>query len=93
MANDLTTNPLVVDTAAATVLWTDYFKPKSVRWVGATTAGHAAEIQDQNGKVMYRAVADGANFIDDALIEREDPGWNGFKVPTLDSGKLYITYC
>jgi hypothetical protein len=92
MANDLTKNPLIIDTAAPTVLLpaTQPMRVKSVRWVGATTAGHLAEIQDANNNVLWSSVAAGANNVEGEL---EEVWWReGMKVPTLQSGVLYITY-
>jgi hypothetical protein len=91
MANDLTKNPMVIDTAAATVLWSDPIKIKSIRWVSkSATAGDDIEIQDSNNQELWVSVASGANYSEEVIIER---WWHeGFKVPTLDSGTLYISY-
>lgn len=89
MPNDLTGNPLIIDTPGATVLY-GQIKVKSIRWVGATTAGHVVEIQEPDGDVLWRSLASGANHVEADLIER---WWHdGFKVPTLGSGVLYIEY-
>lgn len=90
MANDLTKQPWMVDTAAGTVLTTERLKVKGVRWVGATTAGHQAVITDRNSRTVWESVAAGANHVESDLIESEDPGWDGLRVPTLGSGRLYI---
>lgn len=90
MANDLTTNPWVIDTASASVLSSMLMRVKTVRWVGATTAGHKATIKDRNGKVMWDSVAAGANYVESELIE-DITSWDGIAVTALDSGKLYIT--
>src|SRR6267142_2538687 len=92
LANDFTSNPWIVDTPAATILSTDQIRVRGVRWVGATTAGHAAEIQDQAGKVKWSSVASGANYVEADLLNSPPIGFNanGLKVPTLASGKLYI---
>lgn len=90
MANDLTYNPLVIDTAAATTLISYPIFVKSIRWVGATTAGHTVSVQDPDGNVLWSSVAGGSNNIEADLIERI---WqDGFAVPTLQSGTLYIGY-
>jgi hypothetical protein len=56
--------------------------------VGGTTAGHAAVIQDPSGRVLWTAVATGDNYTDQSLLETV---WSeGFEVPTLASGRLYV---
>lgn len=88
MANDLTSIPWIIDTAAATILTNDRIRVKAVHWVGATAAGHQVIVQNNVGRELFRADAFGANNVDRLLIEDD---WRlGFKVPTLDSGKLYI---
>lgn len=87
MANDLTGDPYIIDTAAATVLSTINLFIKSIRWVGGTTAGHTAVIQDQKGNVIWTSEASGANYVESEIIEQ----WiDGLIVPTLTSGVLYI---
>ncbi len=92
MANDFTSNPWIIDTAGSTVLCTDLIRVKGVRWVGGTTAGHAATITDKAGKVKWTSLASGANNVEGDDINSPPQGWNwdGLIVPTLASGKLYI---
>ena len=60
----------------------------SVRWVSATQQGDIAEIQDADGKTLWKSVASGAGFTDQQLLNR---WWKtGFKVTTLSSGTLFI---
>lgn len=92
MANDFTSNPWIVDTAAATLLTADRIYVKGIRWIEGTTAGHIVEIQDKNNKVKWRSVIAGINPVESDLIEALPASWDGMKVPTLQSGKLYITY-
>ena len=42
MANDLTGNPLVIDTASATPIMTDDVYLDAIRWVGATNSDRLA---------------------------------------------------
>lgn len=87
MANDLTADPWIVDTAGAGVLSTNKIYIKSVRWVGGTTAGHTAVIHDQKSNIIWSSVASGANYVESEIIEQ----WiDGLIVPTLASGTLYI---
>jgi hypothetical protein len=91
MANDLTGNPLIVDTAASTVLTTENLYVKSIRWVApAAVAGNAVAVKTPAGKMLWESTAAGANYVEEALIEAN---WEtGFQVPTLATGVLYITY-
>ncbi len=89
MSNDLTDNPLIVDTSAATVLVTNHIKVKGVRWVAETTsAGDVAEVKDADGNVKWASVvAVAANHSEADLIEE---WWDGLIVSELDSGTLYV---
>lgn len=87
MANDLTGNPWIIDTAGANILSTDQIHIKSIRWVNATTVGHHATIQNQLGKVIWDSYASGAGYIESEMIEQ---WFSGLIVPTLGSGILYI---
>ena len=91
MANDLTSNPWVIDTASATSLTTQRIKVKGVRWIGATTAGHTCVIQDDDSKVKWASVAPSSNYVEADTPTNSTP-WNGIKVPTLGSGTLYIEF-
>ena len=92
MANDLTNNPWVIDTAAATVLTAMRLRVRGVRWVDATTAGHKATIQNAAGKIVWDSTAAAANNVEGDQISDFGPfpDWDGLIVPTLASGKLYI---
>lgn len=94
MANDLTNNPWVIDTASATALTAMRARVTTIRWVGATDAGHTAVITNAAGKVIWAGNAGSADHSEDA----QTPGYRtrgldtaGLVVPTLGSGKLYIT--
>lgn len=89
MANGIRDHVWVIDTAGAALIASEEIRIDHVRWVGATTAGHQAEIANGAGQVMWASVASGANFLEEShgldLRVRD-----GFSVPTLGSGKLYI---
>ena len=91
MSNVLTTNPLKIDTAGSAVLLASNLFPMSVRWVGATTAGHVAEITDKNDVPVWKSVAAIATNNAEAEQVNAKKPWKGLKVPTLASGVLYIT--
>lgn len=68
---------------------------KSIHWTGATTAGHLLEIAESstigdNSKVLYRSVADAANFVDRQLIEVHYD--KGLEITDLDSGEVQVIY-
>ena len=91
MANDITNNPLLLDTAAATSITAITFVATKIRWVGATTAGHTVSITNAGGTVKFAGEATGANYSES---EHFDPPliFEGLIMPTLASGKIYI-YC
>jgi hypothetical protein len=95
MANDITKWPLVIDTASGTAVLTSSLRIKKIRWVNATTAGHQASIQDQNGNIFWESIASGANYVEESDFSTEEshrPVLYGLKVPTLGSGKLYLYF-
>lgn len=93
MANDLTKNPWVVDTAGSANLSTAYANVRSISWVGGTTAGHEARVTDSNGTIFWRRLATGANYNADTEFQGRRGRWmQGLRVPNLDSGTLYITF-
>ena len=90
MVNALTGRIWFVDTVDADVIDARPIKVKSVRWVGGTTAGHAAIIRDPvTNTTLWESLAAGVNNVEENLQENWWP--NGFEVPTLASGNLYIT--
>ena len=87
MANDLTKDPWIIDTASSTVLTTDRLRVKSMRWVGPTTADHEAIIQDKNAREVWKGEASGNADNDESLFEGDI---EGLIVSKLESGKIYI---
>jgi hypothetical protein len=59
---------------------------KHMRWIGATTAGHALIVTDSAGVTIFESVADGSNYIDVFPFYRIV---DGLTVQTMQSGKLY----
>lgn len=88
MANDLTGNPMLVDTAAEiTTHPTHVFR---MIWT-PTTAGDDILVEDNGGANLwaYKALAADAN--EGIEYERElDCQVNGITVTTIDNGTLYI---
>jgi hypothetical protein len=87
MANDITRSPLILDATGAVFVSGIKFNVKSIRWVGATTAGHQCILKDAAGRVMWADIASGANYATESRVENI---WNGLTVDTLGSGKVYI---
>jgi len=89
MANDVTNSPFIIDTPGAGVIFAQAIRVRGIRWVGGTTAGHLVSVTDSNDIEKWASEAAGANHVeaDDIYDEKL---WQGLKVPTLQSGKLYI---
>lgn len=100
MANNFVNDLFILDTAASTLIkaqqatakgvsFPTVIVIKNIRWVAATTAGHACIIQDENSVVLWESLASGANYVESDLTERT---WRlDFKLTTLGSGRVYIT--
>ena len=92
MVNSLNDRRWVIDTVDADVIADNAIKVKSVRWAATTlsVATDAVVIRDPvNNDTLWETTASGANYVEEALLET---WWkNGFEVPTLDRGILYIT--
>ena len=60
----------------------------SLRWVGATAAGHKARVTDTAGNVLFVGEADGANFTDGWVFDHK---WaNGLTIASMNSGTIQI---
>ena len=92
MANNLTGNPWQIDTAGAGTLTTDLIRVNKFRWTGGTTAGHTCVVKNAAGRIVWRSVAAGVNFIDDSSHEFGSIVGNvmGLIVDALGSGVLEI---
>lgn len=92
MANTITCNPLIIDTAA-TITFNRPLLCKEIDWVGAATVGNAAVITDLAGNIR----AQGKAAVVNAVINL----WSGpakltlkspFIISTINSGQLMIWY-
>jgi len=94
MANASTRRVYVIDTASGTAIHSLPIIVGKIRWVGGTTAAHLAEVQDASGNVYWASACPAADYVEesDFTTLNSDRGMRmaGIKVPTLDSGKLYI---
>lgn len=96
MANQLASNPWIIDTPSNTVLFQGRMPHVQVEYVGYAAAG-VAEIQDRNGRTVAILTA----ATDLRTVRSGRIGWvEGLKVPTtttagpanLPSGKLILYY-
>jgi hypothetical protein len=87
MANILTANPWVVDTASATPIFKTYAKLRHIEFNSYAVDADNCVVTDQNGVTIW--VGNG-----NAALEAErsgNIGWvNGVIVPTLTAGKILI---
>ena len=94
MANELTSNPLIIDTGAATVLVTSFLKVQKFRWI-PSAAAQAVVVKDKNGVVRWAG-----NTIAAATEVGQNPDSNftpplkmdGLIVSTLTSGSVLHIY-
>lgn len=90
MANDLSADPLILDTAnAANVVVQGNRFIYALHWVGATTAGHAAELQVKStSRTWWKGTATGNGSDVWTILKLATPG--DLILPTLGSGILYV---
>jgi len=95
MANDLTNNPLVLDTAAATAIVSNLIHITALKWT--VDAGGADNdtcvLSDKNGKVLYEEIL---NVATNGTLQAPPINFvpplkaNGLIMTTLSGGKLYV---
>ena len=93
MANALNDRTWVVDTVDADVIADNFMIVKSVRWVAGlnSVANDALIVRDPvTNTTLWEATASGANFTEESLYDHPITWRNGFEVPTLARGILYI---
>lgn len=94
MANAVDQNPIIVDTQGATALVTQTIRVRKIRWVGATTADHVAQIKNRHGKIMWRTLLTDIGTVGEIVAPIESDfdcfPMDGLLVDDLDSGILYI---
>lgn len=90
MSNDLSGQPLVVDTANNNIFTKE--KPifvKRIVWLDPATPGDDLVINDANDRPIVVAKAEIADQSQTFLVERV---FDGIRVPTIDSGTAYIYF-
>lgn len=74
----------IFDVSSSTDVVTRHMNLASLRWEGATTAGHACIITDLTGNPLFRSHANGANFVDGWVFGKKSV--DGIVFVSLDSG-------
>ncbi len=87
MADDLTSNPWVIDTTGAKT--SAEIRVARIAWKNATTLSHTVLVVDGSGKTIFEDFASGAVYNVSEPIGRV---CTGFSVTTLNSGKLYVYF-
>ena len=92
MANDLTGNPLIVDTGASTNLLTGPVFINKMIWDEPTTAAHDLTVTNSLSNVIWDIDARNYGNGVQETWDNPDPNtaYDGLKVTVIDSGKLYI---
>lgn len=95
MANAITGNPIILDTAASTVVVSTPFLVSAIKWTvdAGATDNDTVVLQDKKGIVKYEEIltvvtsgstqAPPINFVPPLLFD-------GLICPTLSGGKVYI---
>jgi len=73
-------------------VFTDPIIVKRIHILGTagTAIGHAYQLEDPDGNLLYRSQASGAYYESESITQRKWTG--GIKVITLDSGEIDIEY-
>jgi len=95
MANDITNNPLVLDTAAATAVISNLFRITAIKWTvdAGATDNDTVVLTDKNGKVIYEEIL---TVITSGMTQAPPISFpiplkcNGLICPTLSGGKVYV---
>ena len=93
MATPTSISKLISSTATSlTEILTGRVWPASIRWRGATTAGHTCVISDSADVVLWSSVAGGVNNVEESDLGRKwTQGTTGIKV-IMGSGTVDLYY-
>ncbi len=85
------TNVLHITSSTDVVSTASVFRIASIRWVGATAAGHTCVVTDGAGNPLFSSIANGANFVDGWVFDHKTVA--GLVLTTMASGAidLYLT--
>ena len=95
MANDLTCNPLVIDTAAATAIIDNVFQIKTIKWTvdNGGADNDTVVLKNKAGKVIYEEIL---NIVTSGSVQAPPISFsppltvNGLIAETLSGGTVYI---
>lgn len=89
MANQLGSNPWVLDTASPAVLYQTDVKSAHFEWEGYTSQADTIEVKDRFGKIIWRATGqDDLSLVESFTIE-----WvHGIALTTIDAGVLRVYF-
>jgi hypothetical protein len=87
MANDVSANPMILDSAGSTVLWPTKVKVASFVFANYSSQASAAIIQGTDGKIKWSATGDPGL----EPVSSHKAGWiNGLVLSTLDDGQVLV---
>jgi len=90
MANSTAGNPFIIDTATATAIYTDRFQLLAIQWVSGSVAD-VCSVQDGAGVVKWEVIQPVTNTPQGMAFPDElELTFNGLKVPTMNTGKVYL---
>ncbi len=93
MSNVITGNPIVIDSAGATVIVSNHFKVHAIIWdpVTAIANAEAISIKDKNGIAKYSRTYTTGDLLNETILFFAEPVlFDGLIVDVLAHGKLYI---
>ena len=92
MANAITGNPIILDTAAATNIVSTQFLVQAILWDPGTSGANAdvCTVTDKNGVVKYNATLLTGNLIPAPITFIVPIVFDGLRVTALTHGKVYI---
>ena len=99
MANDFTSNPLILDTAMVGGYQAQsgvpnglMLYPRVIRWDAPVAAGDQFQIEDSNGNILFKATC-AANGQGEDFEVAEGVRWEDlWTLSLIDSGTLYIYF-
>jgi hypothetical protein len=89
MANDLSSDVWVLDTASADPVYEHNVKIKTIIWEGPASQGDQLILKTLNGQYILNATCEADA---QAQIYRLGKWYNGIIVDTIDSGAAHIHY-
>lgn len=89
MANQVTTNPFAIDTAAGTTIYATRLKVLHFEFVEYSGPSDTVVVTNVQGNTVWSAKGNS----DQTPVKSFKIGWiNGLIVPTLDSGRLLVHF-